>query len=103
MGSDSFSLSHQPTSPSEITFKSQSISSNRIILSTGDNLPHTAHPILINFCGVVSPQNPLIIDSIKFFEGGSGGNFDGKSEISKFPSFKFPSFFFSLILLIFFP
>ena len=76
-GSDLCNLSYRPTSPGEITSKSQFISSNNVILAMSDNLPHTAQPASIKFRGVVSLQKPLIIDSINEFDGGSGGNFEG--------------------------
>jgi len=49
---------------------------NNSISSINDSLPHTAQPPSINLRGAVSAQKPLIIDSIKACEGGSGGNSD---------------------------
>jgi hypothetical protein len=84
-------------SPGEIMFKSlQFILFNNTMLLTDDNVPHTAQPPSTEFCGAVSLQKPLIIDSSNAFEGGSGGNFDGTSYIS------FSSFFLSLLAQTFF-
>ena len=61
--------------PGEMRFKSPFILFNNTMSSIDDNVPHT--PPLIKFCGAVSLQNPLIIDSNNAFEGESDGNFDG--------------------------
>ena len=45
------------------------------IVFMGFNCPHTAQPSSVRFRGEVLSQKSLIIDSINFFDGGSGGNF----------------------------
>jgi len=74
------SLSCRPMSPGEMTLRSHFISFNKTMLLRGVNRPQTAQPPSIKFCGEISWQKPLIIDSTNEFEGGSGGNFEGKSK-----------------------
>jgi hypothetical protein len=84
-------------SPGEIMFKSsQFISFNNTMSLTDDNVPHTTQPPSTKFCGAVSLQKPLIIDSSNAFEGESGKNFDGTLYIS------FSLFFLSLLAQTFF-
>ena len=88
----SCNLLYQPMPPGEMRFKSPFILFNNTMSSIDDNVPHTAQPPSIKFCGAVSLQTPLIIHSNNAF-GEPGGNFDSTLLFSFTSTFSFPFIF----------